>query len=210
MGGLSKGDSAASPDGDGLPNGVGSKHVTPKHRNKNRKNRMKKRKKNARRRGDKKKNNNHHQDSNNENNDIWDHSNPWEDCPPGGCNSNVIGDRERPNFKRDNNFRHDVSRDYDRRQEYGRYGEGGIPSTDENVLSDKPPRIRQQERSDVAIIKDLMRQEPSISASSAASSSKFMTTAAISYTCLSHLCCCCASYFLVIFLPFNNILHFHK
>ena len=100
-----------------------------------------------------------------------------------------------------NRNNYDVSRDYDRRHESRYGGTGGIPSTDENVLNDKPPRIMQHERSEVAIIKDLMRQEPSISASSSASSLKY------TYYFKFMLCFCCALFFLVILLPANS-LHF--
>ena len=49
-----------------------------------------------------------------------------------------------------------------------RYGE--MPSRDENLMNDKPRGgILQDERSDVEKVHDLMRQEPSISASSSAS-----------------------------------------
>ena len=105
VGGLSKGDGALLPDGDLLPNRVPDKSVTPKHGNKNKKNRMRRRKKKTRRKGDKKKNNHHPKDGNNENNDIWDRGVSFENCPPTGCNSNVIGGREKSSLEKNNNYR---------------------------------------------------------------------------------------------------------
>ena len=55
-----------------------------------------------------------------------------------------------------------------------------MPSRDEKLMNDKPRGIIRDGRSDVAKVHDLMRHEPSISASSSASTPAFFLTKILS------------------------------
>ena len=55
-----------------------------------------------------------------------------------------------------------------------------MPSRDEKLMNDNPRGIIVDGRSDVAKVHDLMRQEPSISASSSASKPSFFLTKILS------------------------------
>ena len=61
-----------------------------------------------------------------------------------------------------------------------RYPYEDMPSRDEKLMNDKPRGIIRDGRSDVAKVHDLMRHEPSISASSSATKPAFFLTKILS------------------------------